>query len=77
MYIDHNSQISKDATKLRNAKIREIFTSISITIKHQLSITRSLRNLRKLSDRQLEDIGLSPELVRIKGRSGYPWKYKL
>ena len=44
----------------------------SSMIEHFLK-TRTLRNLNKLTDSQLDDIGISRELL-VKGVSAYPWQ---
>ncbi len=53
-----------------------IFSKIKNRIKesfHVSGYSQTVKELRKLSDRQLADIGVSRELLKV-GASAYPWR---
>ncbi len=53
-----------------------IFSKIKNRIKEAFLVSgysQTVKELRKLSDRQLADIGVSRELLKV-GASAYPWR---
>ena len=53
--------------------MNKIIKSLRTKIQEKRNVAKTIRDLNNLSDRNLEDMGLSPILVR-QGKKGYPWK---